>query len=486
MLDFIYLFIIFFRRKENGIMDKFFKISEHGSTVRTEVVAGFTTFFAMAYIVFVNPNQVTGFTEGLGNIWNAVYVASILAATIGTLLMALYAKKPFAQACGMGLNSFFFVSFILPQVITGGDAVAGYQAGLVIILISGIIFMGLSLTGARAYIAKAMPDSLKKAIPAGIGLFITFIGFQNVGIIQANPYTLTQFVDIHGAIAGDGIATVMPALLALVGFMIIVILQKLNIKGNVIIGILATTVLYYISTGSVPSFDVGQIGQSFKDFADVGVSGVFKAASWQNAFSPAFVGGIFSAIMYIITFCLVDMFDTIGTLYGTSAQAGMLDENGDPEDLDKCMACDSIATVSGAVLGTSTCTTFVESASGVAAGGRTGLTSLVVAACFFVCLFLSPLASIVPGCATAPALIYVGVLMLGNFKRVDMSDMQSAAPAFLTLIMMPLTYSIANGIGIGSIAYTLIAIFTGKFQKKDIMVGIIGLLFCLRFIFITM
>ncbi|MCI7147007.1 MAG: NCS2 family permease [Candidatus Fimisoma sp.] len=467
-------------------MDKFFKISEHGSTVKTEIIAGLTTFFAMAYIVFVNPNQVTGFTEGLGNIWNAVYVASILAATIGTLLMALYAKKPFAQACGMGLNSFFFVSFILPQVITGGDCVQGYQAGLVIILISGIIFMVLSLTGARQYIAKAMPECLKKAIPAGIGLFIAFIGFQNVGIIQANQYTLTQFVDIHGAINGDGIMTVMPAILALVGFLIIVILQKLNVKGNVIIGILATSVIYYIVTGTVPSFDIGQIGQSFKDFTEVGVVGVFKASSWSHAFSAEFVGGVFSAIMYIITFCLVDMFDTIGTLYGTASQAGMLDENGDPEDLDKCMTCDSVATVAGAVLGTSTCTTFVESASGVAAGGRTGLTSLVVSICFFICLFLSPLASIVPSCATAPALIYVGVLMLGNFKKVDMSDIRSAAPAFLTLIMMPLSYSIANGIGIGSIAYTLITLFTGKFEKKDIMVAVIGVLFCLKFVFITM
>ena len=468
-------------------MDKFFKISQHGSTVKTEIIAGFTTFFAMAYIVFVNPNQVTGFTEGLGEIWNAVYVASILAATIGTLLMALYARKPFAQACGMGLNSFFFVSFILPQVISGGDCVQGYQAGLVIILISGVIFMVLSLTGARQYIAKAMPECLKKAIPAGIGLFIAFIGFQNVGIIQANQYTLTQFVDIHGAINGDtGLISVAPALLALLGFALIVILQKLNVQGNVLIGIIVTTILYYIVTGTAPSFDITQIGQSFKDFAAIGISGVFHAGSWAHAFSPEFVGGVFSAIMYIITFCLVDMFDTIGTLYGTASQADMLDENGDPEDLDKCMTCDSVATVAGAVLGTSTCTTFVESASGIAAGGRTGLTSLVVSICFIICLFLSPLASIVPSCATAPALIYVGVLMLGNFRRVDMNDMRSAAPAFLTLIMMPLTYSIANGIGIGSIAYTVITLFTGKFEKKDIMVAVIGLLFCLKFIFITM
>lgn len=467
-------------------MDKFFKITESGSTLKTEIIAGLTTFFAMAYIVFVNPNQVTGFTEGLDNIWNSVYVASLLVAVIGTLLMALYAKKPFAQACGMGLNSFFFVSFILPQVISGGDAVQGYQAGLVIILISGIIFLLLSVTGAREYIAKAMPDCLKKSISAGIGLFITYIGFQNVGIIQTNPYTLTQFVDIHGAINGDGIMTVMPALLALLGLIIIVSLEKKGVKGSVMIGIVATTILYYIVTGSVPSLDMTQIGQSFKDFAEIGVTGVFKAESWVHAFSPEFVGGVFSAIMYIITFCLVDMFDTIGTIYGTATQAGMLDENGDPIDLDKCMTCDSVATVVGAALGTSTCTTFVESASGVAAGGRTGLTSLVAAIGFFLCLFLTPLASIVPSCATAPALIYVGVLMLGNFKNVDMSDMKSAAPAFLTLIMMPLTYSIANGIGIGAIAYTLIALFTGEFTKKDIMVAVIGILFCLKFIFITM
>ena len=342
------------------------------------------------------------------------------------------------------------------------------------------------MTGAREYIAKAMPECLKKSISAGIGLFITFIGFQNVGIIQDNPYTLTQFVDIHGAIMGDGIITVMPAILALIGFLIIVALEKKGIKGNVMIGIIATTVLYYITTGASISLDMGQVGQAFKDFAEVGVVGVFQPESWANAFSPAFVGGVFSAVMYIITFCLVDMFDTIGTLYGTATQADMLDENGDPIDLNKCMACDSIATLAGAALGTSTCTTFVESASGVAAGGRTGLTSLVTAGCFFLCLFLTPLASIVPSCATAPALIYVGVLMLGNFKNVDMSDMKSAAPAFLTLIMMPLTYSIANGIGIGAIAYTLIAIFTGEFTKKDIMVAVIGLLFCLKFIFITM
>ena len=463
-------------------MDKFFKISERGSTVRTEIIAGLTTFFAMAYIIVVNPNQIVGFSfdvPGVPAIWNAVYIASIIAAVIGTMLYALYAKLPFAQACGMGLNSFFFTSFVLPQIIAGGDVIEGYQAGLVIILVSGLIFLLLSVTGARQYIAKAMPDCIKKAIPAGIGLFIAFIGFQNVGIIQANQYTLVQFVKINGAKWAD----IAPAIIALLGFVIIAILSKLNVKGAVLIGILATTVIYYLATWTVPSFDLGSITAPFKDFAEIGITGVFKAESWKNAFSGEMLGGIFSVIMLIVTFCLVDMFDTIGTLYGAASEADMLDENGDPIDIDKSMTCDSIATVSGAVCGTSTVTTFVECASGVAAGGRTGLTSLVTSLCFVLCLFLSPVASIIPAAATAPALIFVGVLMLKNFSKVDMADMRSAVPAFLTLVMMPLTYSIANGIGIGSIAYLLITLFTGKYQKKDIAVTIIALLFVCKFIF---
>ena len=463
-------------------MDKFFKISERGSTVKTEIIAGLTTFFAMAYIIVVNPNQIVGFSfdvPGVPAIWNAVYIGSILAAVIGTMLYALYAKLPFAQACGMGLNSFFFTSFVLPQIIAGGDVVKGYQAGLVIILISGIIFLLLSITGAREYIAKAMPDCIKKAIPAGIGLFIAFIGFQNVGIIQANQYTLVQFVKINGAAWAD----IAPAIIALLGFIIIAILTKLNVKGSVLIGILATSVIYYLATWTVPSFDLGSVVEPFKDFAQIGITGVFKAESWQNAFSGEMIGSIFSVIMLIVTFCLVDMFDTIGTLYGAASEADMLDENGDPVDIDKSMTCDSIATVSGSVLGTSTVTTFVECASGVAAGGRTGLTSVVTSLCFLVCLFLSPVASIIPAAATAPALIFVGVLMLKNFSKVDMDDIASAVPAFLALIMMPLTYSIANGIGIGSIAYLLITLFTCKYQKKDIAVTIIALLFVCKFIF---
>ena len=470
-------------------MDKFFKISERGSTVKTEIIAGLTTFFAMAYIVITNPNQITSFsTDGdLGQIWNAVYVASLLVAVIGTLLMALYAKMPFAQACGMGLNSFFFVCFVLPAVISGGDVIAGYQSGLVIILLSGLVFLVLTVTGMRTKIAKALPDCLKKAIPAGIGLFIAFIGFQNVGIIQANQYTLVQFNDFHGSIAGGTFMSAsLPALLALIGLFLIAVLEKKKIKGSVLISIICITVVYYIVTGTVPSFDMSQVGQAFKDFASIGIVGVFQGAAWRDAFTGPAIGGVFSAIMLIITFSLVDMFDTIGTLYGAASQADLLDENGDPIDVEKCMACDSIGTVSGAILGTSTCTTFVESAAGVGAGGRTGFASVITAICFALCLFLTPLAKLVPACATAPALIYVGVLMLKGFAKVDMDDVRSSVPAFLALIMMPLTYSISNGIGIGCIAYTLITLCTGKYKKSDIAVTVIAILFVLRFCLITM
>ena len=457
----------------------------------------------MCYIVVVNPSQIAaggpngwlveaGADAGaMGQIWNAVYIASILVAVIGTLLMALYAKMPFAQACGMGLNSFFCTSFVAGAFFAGVDVVDGYQSGLVIIFLSGVVFLILSVTGLRKHIATALPDCLKKAIPAGIGLFIAYIGFQNVGLIQGNQYTVSALFDFHGTIAGaeSGFAAwkaLAPIILTIVGLLLIGILAKKKVKGNIIISILVVTVLYYVTTLTKPSFDLENIGQSFKDFASIGITGVFSGKAWSNAFNGAHVGGVFNAIAIIVTFCLVDMFDTIGTLYGTAAQADMLDENGDPINVNQAMTCDSVGTLTGAVLGTSTCTTFVESSAGVAAGGRTGLTSVVTAACFAICLFLSPVATLIPACATAPALIYVGVLMMKNFAKVDMEDPLSAIPAFLALIVMVLSYSISSGIGFGAIAYVLIAAFTGNFKKKDIVVTIIALLFVARFVMITM
>lgn len=492
-------------------MDKFFKVTERGSSIKTEIFAGITTFFAMAYIVFVNPNQVAaegangwlvalGADAGtMGKIWNSVYIGSILVAIIGTLLMAFLANMPFAQACGMGLNSFFCTIFVAGAYFSGEDVTTGYQAGLVIILISGLVFLLLSITGMREYIAKSMPDCLKKAIPAGIGLFIALIGFKNAGIIEDNPYTFVQFIDMHGRISMigtevDGVVytaldawhSIVPAVVTLLGVCIIAILAKKNVRSNVIIGIIVSAILYYLFMWQVPDMDLGNISRSFKDFGEVGFLGVFNGQAWDAAFHAPYVGGVFAGIMLIVAFCLVDMFDTIGTIYGTAASANMLDENGDPININKSMLCDSIGTVSGAVLGTSTCTTFVESASGVAAGGRTGLSSVITAACFAICLFLSPLASVVPSCATAPALIYVGVLMAKNFAKVDMEDALSAVPAFLALIMMPLTYSISNGIGIGAISYVVIAIFSGNFKKKDIVVTVIAALFVLKFLTVTM
>jgi AGZA family xanthine/uracil permease-like MFS transporter len=490
-------------------MDKFFEITKRGSDIRTEIFAGITTFFAMAYIVLVNPNQVaaegkngwlaaialeggaTGVDTDLGRVWNAVFIASVLVAVIGTLLMAFLAKMPYAQACGMGLNSFFCTTFVSGAFFAGYGVIEGYQSGLVIVFLSGVVFLILSATGLREYIAKAMPECLKKSIPAGIGLFIAFIGLKGAEIVQTNQYTLVQFFDFHGTFENAETPraawlAMVPPIVAIIGVLVIAVLAKLNVKGNIVIGIIVSTILYYVFRLEVPTFDVSNIGQSFKDFADIGLGGFLNADAWKNAFESSYVGGIFSAVMLIIVFCLVDMFDTVGTLYGTASQANMLDENGDPVNMNKSMLCDSIGTVSGAVLGTSTCTTFVESASGIAAGGRTGLTSVVTAICFLICLFLSPIAGVIPTCATAPALIFVGVLMAKNFANVDMEDMRSAVPAFLTFIMMPLTYSISNGIGIGSIAYVVITLLTGNYKKKDIVVTIIAALFVVKFIFVTM
>ena len=490
-----------------AFLNNAFKLDENGTSVKTEILAGLTTFFAMCYIVIVNPNQITGFYKYLGGemqaLWNAVFVGGLIAAIIGTLLMAFVAKKPFAQASGMGLNSFFFTSFIIPALVFdpatgevtgfGSNLVSAYGAGLVIILLSGLIFLTLSVTGLRKYIATAMPECLKKAIPAGIGLFIAFIGFKNSFIVQGNQFTFVQLADLtqwkvynsFGELAGGA----APVLASFLGLILIGVFAKSKFswlrKGSIILGILSSSILFYLFTWTAPTWNQQHIGEVFGDFGKYGFA-VFNGSSWTTAFDGATIGGIFTVIMYIVTFCLVDMFDTIGTLYGTAAEANMLDENGDPDRLNECMLCDSIGTVAGACLGTSTITTFVESASGVAEGGRTGLTSVVVALCFTQCLFVSPIASIIPSVSTAPALIYVGVLMLKNFAAVDMEDMRSAIPAFLTLVLMPLTYSISNGIGVGAISYVIITLLTGKYSKRDIVVTVIAVLFALRYALVVM
>lgn len=472
-------------------LNKVFKLEENKTTIRTEVVAGITTFFAMCYIIIVNPNQMTGFAQG--PMWNACFVGGILAAVIATLVMAFVANKPFALAAGMGLNSFFFVSFILPTLTTGVALKDAYGAGLAIILISGLVFLLLSVTGARKYIAQSLPACIKVAMSAGIGLFIAFIGFQNANVVVDNQYTLVQFANFtKWVIVADGslVGGAATAVVALVGFILIVVFAQSKVKvlnrSSIVLGVVAATVLYYVFSIFTPELRVSlntmSVGQVFKDWAEYG----FFNFNFKAAFDGKLLGSVFSAIMLVITYCLVDMFDTIGTLYGTSAEAGLVDENGDPVNVQEEMLADSVGTVVGAVTGSSTITTFVESASGVAAGGRTGLTALTTAVLFLVCLFAAPLVAYVPSCATAPALIYVGLLMLKNITKVDFSNATSAATAFITVIMMVCTYSISNGIMLGAMTYVLLQLLTGKYTKKDIVVTGIAVLGLLKFILVVM
>ncbi len=501
-------------------LDNFFEISARNSTFKTEIMGGVTTFFAMCYIMFVNPSTMSGANSGA--IYNSIYIATAIGAIVGTLLMALYAKMPYAQAPGMGLNAFFFSSFILVGFGTAAPFTDGaYFAGLSVIFIAGLVFMFLSVTGLRKKIAEALPMCLKKAVPAGIGLFIAFIGLKNAGLVQFNPYTFVQTGNwnifngvnailntVTGQIEYVPVTwySIAPALAAFLGVLFTAALSKTKLaKANVIVGILFTTCLYYLfNIGNEAAFAAFQNilnpADTFKDFGNLGVQGWFKGFSYWTADTAIAV------ILLVITFCLVDMFDTLGTLQGTATEAGMLDENGNPQNLNKCLFADSTATVVGAMMGTSTVTTFVESASGVSAGARTGLASLVTAFLFFIAMFLSPLASMIPSAATAPALIYVGVLMLKNFKDVDFSDLTTAVPAFLTLVMMPLTYSISNGIAFGMISYITLKFFkvfftkeysvkeyfavkkgeVGEFFSKDIIILIIAILFLVRFFMVTM
>ena len=468
-----------------NFLNKVFKLEENRTTIKTEIIAGLTTFFAMCYIIVVNPNQMTGF-ENLPAIWNACFVGGILAAVIGTLCMAFIANKPFALAAGMGLNSFFFVSFILPSILDPNafEAEQGYKAGLAIVLISGLVFLILSLTGVRKYLAYNLPPCLKTAIPAGIGMFIAFIGFQNCGLVVANQYTGVGIADFT-----QGASVAVPAIIGLLGFILVIVLSNVKnkyIKGtSMIISIIACTVVYYLCVLIFKmeiNITTTSLKDAFRDWANLGLIGAFEGFTHIKTV----VGSIFSVIMLVVTYCLVDMFDTLGTLYGASAEAGMLDENGDPIDLEKEMLCDSIGTAVGAAIGTSTITTFVESSAGVAAGGRTGLSSVVTSILFLLCLFIAPLAQYVPSCATAPALIYVGLLMCKNILNIDFKDIRSAATGFITFIMMIVTYSISNGIMIGAITYVIITLLTGKYTKKDIVVTVIALLGILRFAFIAM
>ena len=446
-------------------MNKFLKLLgydpvEKQTSIRTEIIAGIVTFLAMAYILTVNPNQIL-YAGTADPRWSSLFIATAFGAIIGTLLMAFFAKMPLAQASGMGLNS------LVGSIIGGGIGFYAYNfsfslgQAFMMVLISGVVFMLLSVIqikgkSVRELIFDGMPVSVRSAISVGIGLFIAYIGFQNAGVIVANQYTQVALVDFANW------DVCKPALVALIGLFLIAILDKLNVKGSVILGILGATIVgipFGVTNVKVITGSEGvswKFWENFANFFSVGENSVF--GSFTSVFSDGFpAGSLFTVIMLIVTMCMIDMFDTMGTIVGCCGGNRVLsDENDKPHNYGKIMMSDSIATCAGAMIGTSTVTTFVESGAGVSAGGRTGLTAFTTACFFLLAIFAMPLFAMIPGAATASALIYVGVLMMkNNVKSVDFSNAINATTGFLTIIVMVLSYSITKGIGIGMISYTL-------------------------------
>jgi AGZA family xanthine/uracil permease-like MFS transporter len=429
------------------MFEKYFKLKENGTNVRTEVIAGITTFLTMAYILAVNP----GILSATGMDANALFTTTALAAVVGTLVMALWAKLPFALAPGMGLNAFFAFSVVLGMGYS-------WQFALTAVLIEGIIFILLTIFNIREAIVDAIPKSIQTAISAGIGLFIAFIGLQNAGIIVNNDATLVHLGDITSG----------SALLALIGLVITSVLIIKKVKGDLLIGIIVTALI------GIP-MGITQM----KGFASLPPS--IEPIFFKFDFSQVFT---FDMMIVVFTFLFVDIFDTLGTLVGVSRKANMLDKDGKVPNVKKAFMADAIGTTVGAMLGTSTVTTYVESAAGVSEGGRTGLTALVTALCFVAALFFAPLFIAIPGAATAPALILVGLFMLSPIKELDLSDYSESIPAFITILAMPLAYSIAEGITLGALSYVLINMLAGNFKKLSIPMYILAVLFVLKYIFI--
>ena len=462
-------------------MEKRFHLKEHGTTVRTEIMAGITTFMAMAYILMVNAEMF----ENLGTVsYGAVYIATAISAVIGTVLIGLLSNLPLAQAPGMGLNAFF----VYTACMTFG---LSYANALVLVLFDGIIFVLLTVTGLRKIIFDAIPAAVKMSISAGIGIFIAFLGLQNAGIVVDDGATLVNLRSFN--LLGGNVtwADIFPALVTLLGLFAIGIMAKKKVKGAVMWGILGSAVLYYaIGLITVPGFYAAAIAPNlssdflgaFKDFANLSFGKVFTEGFDFSAYIAAH--GTFDFVVMFITtmlaFCMVDMFDTLGTLYGACSAGNML-EDGEIPNVNRAMLSDAIATCCGSVMGTSTVTTFVEASSGVAEGGRTGLSAMSTAAFFFIAMFLSPVAQLIPTYACAAALIYVGVLMIGGVKDVDWSDPATAVPAFMTIVMMPLTYNISYGIAFGLLSYIVIKLFTGKAKEIHVGTWVIGILFTVMF-----
>ena len=449
-------------------MEQFFKLKERGTSVKTEFIAGMTTFFAMVYILMVNANMFADpFGDGsnpLGVTYGAIYIATAISAVVGTILAGLMSNLPLAQASGMGLNAFFVYTACIGFGLS-------YANALVLILMEGVVFILLTVTGLRKKIFDSLPDAVRVAIPSGIGLFIALLGLQNAGIVVPDSSTCVDLASFNLLTQNWG--DIMPMLVTLCTFLAIVIMSHKNVRGAVLIGIVGGMGLYYLLGLTVDGFYAQlQINfvspfEAFKEFTSLSLFAVLRDGFDFSAYTAQH--GSANLILMILTtalaFCMVDMFDTLGTLYAACERAGLMDDHGEPLNMNEGMLSDAIATTIGALCGTSTVTTFSEVNAGVAAGGRTGLTSVFCGLFFFVAMFLSPIAQLIPGCATAAALIYVGLLMIASIKNIDWSDFKICVPAFLTLSIMPFTYNISYGIAFGLISYIVISVFCGDAKK---------------------
>ncbi len=474
-------------------MEKIFKLKENGTTVRTEIVAGLTTFMTMAYIIALNPNLLTYFgSQGGSELWNGVFLATCISSAIGTIVMAFLANKPFAMAPGMGLNSFFAVVVTNIVSLTGLSYLQSFQAALCIILIEGVLFLILSVLNVREKIVDAIPLGIRLGIAPAIGLMLLNIGVgSNAGVINEKG-TFYVMRDFFGSLTpslaksnmGDGYAQmVLTVVTMFVGLFLIIILAQKGIKGAVLLGMLAASMIYWageaIFLGINPFASLAD-ASFLPAFGDMAQTTLFKFD-----FNSLFSIGWFTVITLVITFCIIDMFDTIGTLVGTASRAGMVDDKGNMPQMKEALTSDAVGTIAGALTGTSTVTTFVESASGVEAGGRTGLTALTTGIMFLACIFIAPIAAIIPPAATSSALIYVGLLMLTGLKKIDFEDISQSLPAALMLIAMPISGSIGHGIGLGLISYSVIKVFTGKAKDVSILTYIISLLFLVKFFLVV-
>ena len=473
-------------------MEKFFKLRENGTTVKTEIMAGLTTFMTMAYIIALNPNLLTNFAVGTA-LWNGVFLATCIASAIAMFVMAFYANKPFALAPGMGLNSFFAVVCANIVAMTGMTYLESFQAALCIILIEGIVFVVLSFFNVREKIVDSIPLGVRAGIGPAIGFMLMNIGLgSNAGVFTAEGGPFFVMRDFFGALTPAVIADnmggaypqmVLTVVTMLVGVIVIAVLAQRGFKGAVLLGMLVSCIIYwagsfiFLHTNPFAALATASFVPAFGDMVETTLF-KFNFSSLMNV-------GFFTVTTLVITFCMIDMFDTIGTLVGTASRANMLDENGNMPGIKQCLMADAVGTVAGSCLGTSTVTTFVESASGVEAGGRTGLTALTTGLLFLACMFLAPIAAIIPAPATSAALIYVGVLMIGNLKNIDFSDLTQVLPVSMMLIAMPISGSIGHGIGLGMISYSAIKLFTGKGKEVSVITYIISLLFLVKFFLVA-